>query len=180
MSSMSLDFLGSWDISKNMRDSFSNQFEMSMPQSDYGNRHSTLDHITKNSICSLLLSFSMCETMSTECEPKKRRYDLSMSRRTRKPFSCTAKETELQKISDGENRVSLKELMNEGNEGGKAKENATFEMKKNMSIVVRQGEAGEGGKMSGIMSRYTKILSHLIKAKRETKKRANVKLFLQQ
>ncbi|KAM0943672.1 hypothetical protein DsansV1_C13g0124641 [Dioscorea sansibarensis] len=150
---------------------------MLVPQSDYGNRHSTLDDIKHNSICSLPLSFSMCETMSTECEPKKHRYDPSMSRRTRKPPSCTAKQTELQRSSSGENHVSLKELLHEGNEGGKAKENATFEMKKNMSIVARQGE---GGKMSGIMSRYTKILSHLIKAKRDTKKRATVKLLLQQ
>ncbi|KAJ0966274.1 hypothetical protein J5N97_027412 [Dioscorea zingiberensis] len=128
----------------------------------------------------LFHGFSMCETMASEFELKKHRYDPSMSRRTRKPSSCIAKESELQKSSNGFNHVSLKELMNEGEDKEKAEENSGTETKKNLSIVARKSEGGEGVKMSGIMSRYAKILNHMIKAKRETKKRTTVKLPLQQ
>nr|XP_010935492.2 uncharacterized protein LOC105055395 [Elaeis guineensis] len=134
--------------------------------------------------------------MATECEPtKQRRYDLSMSRRTRKPPTTTSttkssqdEDEDLQKKSNnGFHHVSLKELMKESNgekaesrtgqgngDGMKLMETAA---EKNLPIVRKQGEGIEGVKMAGLVSRYAKVLNHLIKVKRSSKKK-NVVQFL--
>lgn len=142
--------------------------------------------------------------MASKCEPiKQRRYDPSMSRRTRKPTSTTTTKIsqdegeELQKKSnDGFHRVSLKELLKESK--GEKAENGTTEaesgtvqdnvdgkklmeaaaVEKSLPIVRKQGEGMEGAKMAGLVTRYAKVLNHLIKVKRSSKKKNVVQLLM--
>lgn len=135
--------------------------------------------------------------MASECEPtKQRRYDPSMSRRTRKPPTTTSTNKSSQdedeepqkKISDGFHHASLKELMKESN--GEKAESRTGQgngdgmklietaAEKNLPIVRKKGEGIEGAKMGGLVCRYAKVLNHLIKVKRSSKKKNIVQLLM--
>ncbi|XP_010257591.1 PREDICTED: uncharacterized protein LOC104597634 [Nelumbo nucifera] len=155
--------------------------------------------------------------MGSECNPSKRHYDLSMSRRTRKPIKLQVSdqpihpiitagdddkkddvkcspETENVKSSpetenpssgigeveeDGIDRRSLKELIHEGEEklgdGEEGKRGRSgkslghhFTQENQLQLVTKQQAEGmEGVKTGGLVSRYIKVLSHLIKVKRD-------------
>ncbi|KAG9456397.1 hypothetical protein H6P81_000905 [Aristolochia fimbriata] len=77
-------------------------------------------------------------------------------------------------------RRSLKELM-KGDEGEKSGKSGGghhvnslgqrfMEEEKNLPLVPRQGESTEGSKFAGMVSRYVKVLNHLIKVKRERRR----------
>ncbi|KAJ9158672.1 hypothetical protein P3X46_024236 [Hevea brasiliensis] len=135
--------------------------------------------------------------MGSECNPtSKHRYDITMSKRTRKPFNLpeakvndhTRSSQEKDQAGDSSQRRSLKQLMINGNiniEGTNNKGNPSDESKsklrsslgqhfsdeekQQLQLVTKQKqEIMQGAKLKGMMGRYVKVLSHLIKAKRES------------
>lgn len=93
---------------------------------------------------------------------------------------------ELQKDSNDVHRSSLKELMNEGTGLEKVtdtktdvgdevcsemQEAAVSKDKNSLALVSMKGEGVVGVKTGGMVSRYVKVLSHLIKVKRGSKKK---------
>lgn len=147
--------------------------------------------------------------MGSECNPGKLRYDITMSKRTRKPLNlgeekqnlttCSSKEEILVNGEDGflakaeddddveeedKDHKSLKQLINiNGNEepklnssddsaskgGSRSSLGQHFsEEEKQLQLVRKQNQGGlQGLKLRGMMGRYVKVLSHLIKAKRD-------------
>ncbi|ESQ51779.1 hypothetical protein EUTSA_v10017383mg [Eutrema salsugineum] len=130
--------------------------------------------------------------------PIKTRFDISMSRRTRKPWSSLINEQqEVQDLStqssqpekeqeqeeDQEvDRKSLNNLMRceqETNEEAQVNNKSSLGqhfgddkgIKQTMQLVVKkEKQGGENGvKFKGMMGRYVKVLSGLIKAKRDRK-----------
>ncbi|XP_018438072.1 uncharacterized protein LOC108810467 [Raphanus sativus] len=128
--------------------------------------------------------------------PIKPRFDLSMSRRTRKPWSSSLvnemqhqvlstqssqQEKESEQDEDREiDRKSLNNLMrSEQESNGEA--NATNKnslgqhfgedegIKQTMQVVVKKQGGENGVKFKGMMGRYVKVLSGLMKAKRDRK-----------
>lgn len=113
--------------------------------------------------------------MGSECNPTKPRFDITMSRRTRKPVlnldDPTSSVDEVEEIND---QKSLKQLMN-GDETSKKKngdesksrnslgEHFTEEEKQLQLVKLQQQK---GVKLKGMVNRYVKVLSHLIKVKR--------------
>ncbi|CAN6996682.1 hypothetical protein IGI04_018453 [Brassica rapa subsp. trilocularis] len=128
--------------------------------------------------------------------PIKPRFDLSMSRRTRKPWSSSLvnemqhqvlstqssqQEKELEQDEDREiDRKSLNNLMrSEQESNGEANvSNKNFlgqhfgddeAIKQTMQVVVKKQGGQNGVKFKGMMGRYVKVLSGLMKAKRDRK-----------
>ncbi|CAF2096277.1 uncharacterized protein LOC103867673 [Brassica rapa] len=128
--------------------------------------------------------------------PIKPRFDLSMSRRTRKPWSSSLvnemqhqvlstqssqQEKELEQDEDREiDRKSLNNLMRseqesngEANVSNKNSLGQHFgddeAIKQTMQVVVKKQGGENGVKFKGMMSRYVKVLSGLMKAKRDRK-----------
>lgn len=113
--------------------------------------------------------------MGSEGETKTRKahYNMSMSRRTRKPQNLKIEPHESFEekddqsiISRSENQKSLKQLI----EGRCSLAQHFFrEEEKQQSVVVRPPEDGsEGVKLKRIVRNYAKVLSHLIKVKQES------------
>ncbi|CAH8264425.1 unnamed protein product [Arabidopsis lyrata] len=129
--------------------------------------------------------------------PTKPRFDLSMSKRTRKPWSSLINDThhheistqssqpkpdkEQEQIEDKEiDRKSLNNLMRyEEKPNGEANVNNDKSsldqhfgddegIKQTMQLVVKKEKQG-GVKFKGMMGRYVKVWSGLIKAKRDRK-----------
>jgi len=97
---------------------------------------------------------------------------------------------DLQIDSNGIHRSSLKELMNQGNGqekvantendqdddiGGEMRTTMS-EDKSSLALVPMQGDGIAGVKKRGMVSRYVKVLRHLIKVKQESKKKSIVLL----
>ncbi|CAA7041835.1 unnamed protein product [Microthlaspi erraticum] len=129
--------------------------------------------------------------------PTKPRFDLTMSRRTRKPLSSLINDMPHQDIStkisqpekeqeqDGDREVDRKSLNNllrcEEESNGEATANKKSSLgkklgddegvKQTMQLVVKKEKhVGETGvKFKGMMGRYVKVLSGLMKAKRDRK-----------
>ncbi|KAI4323325.1 hypothetical protein L6164_022940 [Bauhinia variegata] len=127
--------------------------------------------------------------MDSESPTYQRRYDLTMSRRTRKPLQfLQAKEKpitvsvptleDLLQVKEGENRhKSLKQLINgddkEKELGQEAKGRNSLSQifnqeEKHLQLVKRQQQGGlQGLKFKKLVHRFTKVLSHLMKAKHD-------------
>ncbi|CAH8380851.1 unnamed protein product [Eruca vesicaria subsp. sativa] len=128
--------------------------------------------------------------------PIKPRFDLSMSRRTRKPWSSSLvnelqhqdvstesskPEKEQEQDEDREiDRKSLNNLMrSEQESNGEANVNNKNSLgqqfgedegiKQTMQLVVKKQGGENGAKFKGMMGRYVKVLSGLMKAKRDRK-----------
>ncbi|KAF8099485.1 hypothetical protein N665_0243s0048 [Sinapis alba] len=128
--------------------------------------------------------------------PIKPRFDLSMSRRTRKPWSSSLvnemqhqvlstqssqQEKELEQDEDREiDRKSLNNLMrSEQESNGEANDNNKNSLgqrleaeegnKQKMQVVVKKQGGENGVKLKGMVGRYVKVLSGLMKAKRDRK-----------
>ena len=100
---------------------------------------------------------------------------------------------DFQNDNSGIHRSSLKELMNQGNGQEKVANTGTdqveniggemraamSEAKSSLALVPMQGDGSAGVKKRGMMNRYVKVLSHLIKVKRESKKKSVVPLLKQ-
>ncbi|KAK4718207.1 hypothetical protein R3W88_016545 [Solanum pinnatisectum] len=107
--------------------------------------------------------------MENECNfPRKLRYDISMSKRTRK----TAKEDVVAEsveyhdeelMNNSDEKKSLKQLI-EGR--GTCLGHHFTEEERQVQIVVKQAE-NNGVKFKEMVSRYAKVLSHMIKLKRK-------------
>ncbi|XP_077226175.1 uncharacterized protein LOC143859336 [Tasmannia lanceolata] len=138
--------------------------------------------------------------MGSECNLSRRHYDLSMSKRTRKPTGETIRSpdqngdqesmvpsTWVEGKDNGLDRRSLKELM-EGEvreKHGEAKQcnslaHHFIEEEKHLPLAKKQGDCLEGAKLTGMVNRYVKVLNHLIKVKRDSslgsRKRAMIRL----
>ncbi|KAK6786484.1 hypothetical protein RDI58_015009 [Solanum bulbocastanum] len=107
--------------------------------------------------------------MENECNfPRKLRYDISMSKRTRKTVkedvvveSVEYHDEELMNNSD--EKKSLKQLI-EGR--GTSLGHHFTEEERQVQIVVKQTQ-NNGVKFKEMVSRYAKVLSHMIKLKRK-------------
>lgn len=129
--------------------------------------------------------------------PTKPRFDLSMSRRTRKPWSSLINDMQHQDIStqilqpgkeqeqDEDRETDRKSLNNllrceeESNGEANAMNKSSLGqqlgddegIKQTMQLVVKKEKHGgeNGVKFKGMMGRYVKVLSGLMKAKRDRK-----------
>ncbi|GFY92118.1 hypothetical protein Acr_08g0005140 [Actinidia rufa] len=108
---------------------------------------------------------------SDQCNPIKPHYDITLSKRTRKslnpPTESDTLETESPKKCANEeeesDHKSLKELIKERSSLGKH-----FTEETQLQIVVKQREEDlEGVKFKSLVRRYTRVLSRLIKVKRD-------------
>lgn len=122
-----------------------------------------------------------------------RHYDLSMSRRTRKPASSSSssqsQNEEKKESSDGLHHTSLKELITEESRGAEKDEGGNANVYHSDGVrsnKVAEGEAKEDKslpvvaveevKTSSMVSHCVKVLKHLMKAKRTApKKKKNQK-----
>lgn len=122
-----------------------------------------------------------------------RHYDLSMSRRTRKPASSSgssqSQNEEKKESTDGLHHASLKELITEERRGAEKDEGCNANVYqsdggRSNKAVGREAEedkslpvvAVEEVRTSSMVSHCVKVLKHLIKAKRTTpKKKKNQK-----
>ncbi|VVB07458.1 unnamed protein product [Arabis nemorensis] len=124
--------------------------------------------------------------------PTKPRFDLTMSKRTRKPWSSLINDMHHQdtqssqlkpdKEQDKDQEIDRKSLNNlmrcEEESNGEANVNNKSSLGDNeginqmMQLVVKkEKQYGENGmKFKGMMGRYVKVLSSLIKAKRDRKR----------
>lgn len=141
--------------------------------------------------------------MGSECKPNKFHYDLSMSKRTRKPpnlieeddkssfHSCPAAEESSLEFVNGEkekgstsfsetqecdHRKSLKDLIE-----GRSLSQHFSEEEKQLQLIVKQHDpdALKKLKFKRMVSRYAKIFSHLIKLKRKPEMALHKKPVLQ-
>lgn len=129
--------------------------------------------------------------MESECNFSRRRYDITMSKRTRKPSmmdEAPAKGSEREREEENsipgiderewKDRKSLEDLINKEEKGivsnssdEKVRRNSLdqhfHEEEKQLQMVVRppREEGGDGVKLKGMVSRYMKVLSHMIKVK---------------
>lgn len=138
--------------------------------------------------------------MGSECNPtSKQRYDITMSKRTRKPFSLpqlkvhapTKASPEKDRATGDSDHSSLKQLMinvkintegtnNEGNTSDESENRVRNSLGQHFSeeekkqqqqlllVKKQKQELIHGAKLKGVMGRYVKVLSHLIKAKRNS------------
>ncbi|KAG4145718.1 hypothetical protein ERO13_D05G111100v2 [Gossypium hirsutum] len=128
--------------------------------------------------------------MGSECNQSKPRYDITMSKRTRKANAIANEdlnhsnstfagssiseprkrddEQEEEKESENEDRKSLKQLINGDETASTSSLGRRFseEEEQRLQLVKKQQHYGNGG-VKGMMSRYAKVLSHLVKVKRE-------------
>ncbi|MBA0753798.1 hypothetical protein Gogos_021875 [Gossypium gossypioides] len=129
--------------------------------------------------------------MGSECNQSKPRYDITMSKRTRKANAIAHEdlnhsnstfagsyiseprkrddEQEEEKESENEDRKSLKQLINGDETASTSSLGRRFseEEEQRLQLVKKQQHYGNGVKLKGMMSRYAKVLSHLVKVKRE-------------
>ncbi|KAB2081196.1 hypothetical protein ES319_A05G115900v1 [Gossypium barbadense] len=130
--------------------------------------------------------------MGSECNQSKPRYDITMSKRTRKANAIANEdlnhsnstfagssisehrkrddEQEEEKESENEDRKSLKQLINGDETANTSSLGRRFseEEEQRLQLVKKQQDYGNGGvKLKGMMSRYAKVLSHLVKVRRE-------------
>ncbi|XP_055822016.1 uncharacterized protein LOC129890496 [Solanum dulcamara] len=114
--------------------------------------------------------------MESECNfPRKLRYDISMSKRTRKtPLNIkeevvkqadvnVEQEGKAKKEEEDEKKKNLKQLI-EGR--GTSLGHHFTEEERQLQMVVKQ-PAENGVKFKQMVSRYAKVLSHMIKLKRK-------------
>ncbi|KAF2605332.1 hypothetical protein F2Q70_00025302 [Brassica cretica] len=128
--------------------------------------------------------------------PIKPRFDLSMSRRTRKPWSSSlvsemqhqdlstqSAQPDIEKEQDKDLEIDRKSLNNlmrseqEPNEEADVKNKNSLGqhfgedegIKQTMQLVVKKQGGESGVKFKGMMGRYVKVLSGLMKAKRDRK-----------
>ncbi|XP_022723514.1 uncharacterized protein LOC111280418 [Durio zibethinus] len=143
--------------------------------------------------------------MGSECNPSnKLHYDITMSKRTRKPLNLqekaihqnshtTASIFDQSSPSKGDHheeelesdRKSLKQLIN-GDEkaisrSGSSCRSSTslghhFTEEEKQLQLVKKNQQDNGLKLKGMMSRYAKVLSHLVKLKRESRKKHLLRL----
>ncbi|XVF75044.1 hypothetical protein PTKIN_Ptkin13bG0157500 [Pterospermum kingtungense] len=153
--------------------------------------------------------------MGSQCDPSKRFYDITMSKRTRKPIldlqennnnnnhtspspaaasskwdvqvplktiasvfdqsSPRTGDQHHQEELESDHRKSLKQLIN-GDENGKEIISSSgrsslshhfTEEEKQLQVVKKNQQDNSGVKLKGMMSRYAKVLSHLVRVKRE-------------
>ncbi|KAE8688800.1 VPS54 isoform 1 [Hibiscus syriacus] len=107
----------------------------------------------------------------SECNQNKPHYDITLSKRTRKPPSSHPQQPNTNdKESENEDRKSLKQLIN-GDEtgGGTTSLGRHFsEEEQQLQLVKKNHQYNNNGvKLKGMMSRYAKVLSHLVKVKRD-------------
>ncbi|KAK6263649.1 hypothetical protein QQP08_020255 [Theobroma cacao] len=154
--------------------------------------------------------------MGSHCNPSKRHYDITLSKRTRKPldlqeangtsniasskwdnplkiFPRKAADDDDDDEDEGEessDHKSLKQLIN--GDGGEAEETSCRlsgrsslgqhfnQEEKQLQLVKKNQQDGVYGgvKLKGMMSRYAKVLSRLVKAKREPRLGSNKKHLL--
>ncbi|KAL3537273.1 hypothetical protein ACH5RR_000639 [Cinchona calisaya] len=136
--------------------------------------------------------------MGSECSPYKLHYDLSMSKRTRKPsnikeeddqsslheehpleFLNGEKEKGSTSFSEAqENKKSLRQLI-----GGRSLSQHFSEEEKQFQLIVKQRhdpeEVLKNLKFKRIVSRYAKIFSHFVKLKRKPEMALHKKPVLQ-
>lgn len=130
--------------------------------------------------------------MGSECKPSKFHYDITMSKRTRKPSNvnkeathvqeCESAEENAEKVSDGQKEndtkksLKLKELI----EGRSLNQHFTEEEENQLQLSIIQQEGGfQRVKLKRMVSRYAKVLSHLIKLKKNPEKPFRKKPLLQ-
>ncbi|XP_039004554.1 uncharacterized protein LOC120131693 [Hibiscus syriacus] len=106
----------------------------------------------------------------SECNRSKPHFDITLSKRTRKPLNNQPQQPNTNdKESENEDRRSLKQLIN-GDEanGGTASLGRHFSEEEQQLQLVKKNQQynNDGVKLKGMMSRYAKVLSHLIKVKR--------------
>ncbi|WOL08058.1 hypothetical protein Cni_G16810 [Canna indica] len=127
--------------------------------------------------------------MASQYDTKKqRRFDLSMSRRTRKPVNISQESTK----DEGHlmfQQMSLQELMADNGSSTSSRgcradlaieEEKTAgqidEKNNNLAIVPKKGESGGGVKIVEMVGRYVKTLNYLIKAKHGLKKKNGMRI----
>jgi hypothetical protein len=137
-------------------------------------------------ITPILLCFShFCTAMGSDCNPSKHHYDITMSKRTRRPIkvqdssqistpSPPRKEKEVvdegddqSSHSEDNDRKSLKQLINSRSSLG---QHFTAEEKQLQIVTKKQQEGVQGLKLKKLVSRYAKVLSHMIKGGESRKK----------
>lgn len=132
--------------------------------------------------------------MGSGCNESKHHYDITMSKRTRKPSKVQDADQNSTTVSPG-NDGPVKAVVREGDESspsrvGEAGENDRkkslkqliksrsslgqhfTEEEKQLQLVTKQQQEGvQGLKLKRMVSRYAKVLSHLIKAKGDSRKK---------
>uniref|UniRef100_A0A5B7C0S7 Uncharacterized protein n=1 Tax=Davidia involucrata TaxID=16924 RepID=A0A5B7C0S7_DAVIN len=112
--------------------------------------------------------------MGSEYNPSKPHYNISMSKRTRKPqenqIPLEEKESppkDVNELVEENDHRSLKQLMIKGDGEGRSSLGQHFtEEEKQLQVVVKQHEESlDGVKFKRLVSRYARVLSHLIKIK---------------
>ncbi|KAL5976741.1 hypothetical protein ACLOJK_021074 [Asimina triloba] len=138
---------------------------------------------------------SYVQSMGSEGNANGCRYDLTKSRRTRKPMLASGYPPDHDAIEEGVqskegevkegtvDRQTLKSLMDGDNETKRAGGGDVGHRKKSLghhfleeehhhlALVTKQGDRMEGTNASGMVGHYIKVLNHLIKAKRGHRKR---------
>ncbi|XP_039052582.1 uncharacterized protein LOC120194316 [Hibiscus syriacus] len=96
-------------------------------------------------------------------------FDITLSRRTRKPLNDPQPPKSNDKESENEDHKSLKQLINGDETGGnKTSMGRHFsEEEQHLQLVKKNHNYNNGIKLKGMLSRYAKVLSHLVKVKRE-------------
>ncbi|KAK8641635.1 hypothetical protein V6N13_011021 [Hibiscus sabdariffa] len=106
--------------------------------------------------------------MGSESKPH---YDITLSKRTRKPLNNPQQPNPNGKESENEDRKSLKQLINGDETGGGGSATSLgrhfSEEEQHLQLVKKNQPCNNGVKLKGMMSRYAKVLSHLVKVKRE-------------
>ncbi|GMI92005.1 hypothetical protein like AT2G31930 [Hibiscus trionum] len=110
--------------------------------------------------------------MGSECNQSKPHYDITLSKRTRKPLNNPQQPNTNGKDSDNEDRKSLKQLINGDETGGATATSLPLgrhfsDEEQHLQLVKKNQPFNNGVKLKGMMSRYAKVLSHLVKVKRE-------------
>ncbi|XP_044489491.1 uncharacterized protein LOC123213925 [Mangifera indica] len=114
--------------------------------------------------------------MGSQCNPTKPRFDITMSRRTRKPiFNLDDPTSSVDQVEEDNDHKSLKQLINrdetskkknaEESKGRNSLGEHFTEEEKQLQLVKLQQQ--KGVKLKGMVNRYVKVLSHLIKVNRD-------------
>ncbi|XP_059434973.1 uncharacterized protein LOC132167941 [Corylus avellana] len=128
--------------------------------------------------------------MGSCCNESKHHYDISMSKRTRRPSkvqdadqnSATASDTDapvkgdescpstvlVGEAEESDRKKSLKQLIKSRSSLG---QHFTEEEKQLQLVTKQQQEGVQGLKLKRMVIRYAKVLSHLIKAKGDSRKK---------
>ncbi|KAF5445819.1 hypothetical protein F2P56_031506 [Juglans regia] len=133
--------------------------------------------------------------MGSDSNPSKRHYDITMSKRTRRPSKLQDVNQDCSIIDSPRNDTSTpwKAVVNEGGESSPSRPDEAgeddrkkslkqlinsrnslgqhFTQEKQLQLVTKQQDEGfQGLKLKRMVSRYAKVLSHLIKVKRDLPK----------